>query len=170
VTIAEGNSETVNLQLRPETAPGAIPPPPPTAPLPPPEAVPPKVGVSAPERPAGDEATPGWTTQKITGVALMGASAVGGVLGAVFTVQAHSKEAALDALCPSRVNCSDSLAPNLSSYHSVSNAALASFLVGGAFLGTGVVVYVTAPKAKAPSHAYLTPRVGVSYLGLEGAF
>jgi hypothetical protein len=47
-----------------------------------------------------------------------------------------------------------------------------SFVIGGALLGTGIVVFVTAPKDKAspPSGARLTPVIGLGRAGLAGRF
>jgi hypothetical protein len=169
LTLADGKGEAVTLQLRPEATPQVTP-----APRPAPVVAPsPLVVVPAlsPTGSAGDATAPRRARQqRIAGITLMAAGGVGGVLGAVFAAQAHSKYAALNALCPSHVGCSPDLASSLSSYHAASNASVASFVAGGALLGTGVIVYLTAPKARPPARAFVAPRIGAGYLGLEGGF
>jgi serine/threonine-protein kinase len=136
--------------------------------------------VEIPVLPDGEEPRPALTGQKAAGVALMGASAVGLVLGSAFAAKAHASYASLLAACPSRTGCSPGLASQLESYHTASGTFVGSFIGAGALLGTGIVVFVTAPKTAPHSGrdgghpqtpgAFVAPQLGVGYAGVAGGF
>jgi hypothetical protein len=67
----------------------------------------------------------------------------------------------------------------LDGYHTASGAFVASFACAGVLLGTGIAVFLTAPKAsgraggagrRAAFGAFLAPRLGAGYMGFEGGF
>jgi len=151
LTLAEGASEAVTLELLPETTPTRA------------AVQPPAVPAPNPPAPPGPDSSSG-SPRRAIGVALMGAGAAGGVTGAILAAVAHSKYAALNVLCPAHVDCSPTIDTALTAYHTVSAGSTASFLVGGALLGTGIAIYATAPRAP------VTPVVGAGYLGLRGVF
>jgi hypothetical protein len=99
----------------------------------------------------------------------MGASAVGVVAGGILGADAHSKYSALAAQCPTHTNCGFS-ASALTSYHTASGAFVGSLVGVGALLGTGIVLFVMAPSGKTSRGAFLAPRVGAGYVGVEGGF
>jgi hypothetical protein len=109
------------------------------------------------------------SARKTAGAVLMGASAVGLVAGGVLVSVAHTQSGDLAARCPGH-RCDSSLAPEISSYRAAGGGAVTAFILGGAVLGTGVAVFVTAPKANEGPAAFVAPRLGVGYLGIEGGF
>jgi hypothetical protein len=166
VTVGEGTSQTVTLELRAVEA----------EPSPPAER--PEVSAPPNEPPAGGEGAPAvrWPAQKTAGVALMGAGALGAGLGGVFIALAHTKYSDLNKACPSHTACDPGLASELQSYHALSTASRVSLVVGGVALGSGLVVYLAAPKPDAPrgQGAFVSPRLscspGLCRVGLTGGF
>ena len=156
VVIAEKKTESVTLALRREAG----------APRPP--------GATRPLAPSDEAAAAPWPTQKKVGVGLMGAGALGVVIGGALAGVAHGKYADLASKCPTRVACDPSLGPELSSYHAVGAGSVAAFVLGGAALGGGLVVFFTAPRGASPtaSRGFVGPRVGVGvgHVDVGGAF
>jgi hypothetical protein len=145
LTVTEGRSESVELQLLPEVVAAA------------------PVVVAAREP---------WPVRKTAGVVLMASSAVGAIAGGALAAAAHSKYADLASKCPTHVGCSPSLASELASYHAIGAGSLASFVIGGALLGSGVILFVTAPKAPQDTRTgvVVSPVVGAGWAGLSGTF
>jgi hypothetical protein len=126
----------------------------------------------------------GPSTRKIAGAVLMGASVVGFVVGGALVAAAHAQSRDLAAKCPTRTACDPTLEPEISSYRASGGGAIASFIAGGAVLGTGVAVFLTAPTASTrPVHdgdsagstperpgTFVAPRLGLGTIGIEGAF
>jgi hypothetical protein len=148
VTAAEGKTVTVTLQLKAD----------PNAPAPPP------VTPSPEEKPSSLRFKLG-----IAGVAVGGA---GIVLGAVAGGIALAKHGELAKKCPPPSgNCDGSVTQgDLDSFRGVANGATAGFVLGAALAATGIVLMVTAPKAKPAAGAWITPLVGPGALGLQGGF
>jgi hypothetical protein len=120
--------------------------------------------------PASEVKPGGWSDRRIAGVALMAGSGVGVVLGAVFGAEAHAKYGTLLQACPTHTGCSPTLASTLSGYH-VDSATFVTSLVGaGLLLGSGLGLYLTAPGARPGAGAFVVPRVGPGYAGIEGRF
>ncbi len=112
-------------------------------------------------RPA-DEPQGGWSTQRTIGVAVAGAGIVGVGIGAAFGLVAKSKYS--DAL----THCVGSKcdAEGLSLTDSAKGAATGStiaFVIGGAALATGAVLYFTAPKG---SKVKVAPTLGPRAAGV----
>jgi Flp pilus assembly protein TadD len=140
--------------------------------------------------PAPPPVATGPSTQKIAGAVLMGASVLGFVVGGALVAVAHGQSSDLAAKCPSRMACDPTLGPEISSYRASGGGAIASFIAGGAMLGTGVAVFLTAPTASTrpvhdggsagsadsagstpkPPGAFVAPRLGLGTLWIEGAF
>jgi hypothetical protein len=164
VNLAEGQSQTVTLELRAaaEAPPPDAPPPPVVAPpAPPPEAPPPPPAAS------------GWPARKTAGVVLMAGGGVAAIVGGALLGAAHGKYSTLNTACPTHKGCSPSLSSDLSSYQALGSASIASFVVAGLALGTGIALFVTAPKpapAAGSGGAFVTARVGAGRLFLEGGF
>lgn len=177
LTLLEGKAEAVTLELkleRPEPAavpPAAVPPPPPVAlPPPPPIAValPPPI-TSLP--PAAAERGP--SGQKVLGLVALGVGAAGLGVGAIAGGLAIGKHASLVETCVAgRCKPSQKAAvqPNVDAYHALGAVSTAGFVAGGVVLGTGVVLLLTAPRARASQEAWITPVVGLGYAGAKGSF
>lgn len=158
VTILEGKVETVTIELKP--APVSQVPVVPAAPAQPPPAAPP----AAP--PA--EAPSGGSTQKTLGFVAIGLGGAGLGLGAITGGLALSKHSSLIDQCPSghcKPSQQASLQSDVDSYHTLGALSTAGFIAGGALLGAGVILVLTAPKPK-----YVAPVLGLGYAGVEGRF
>ncbi|MFT3765796.1 MAG: hypothetical protein QM820_09795 [Minicystis sp.] len=132
----------------------------------------------APPRPPDQppvEPSSGWSTQRTVGLAVGGVGVVGVVVGAVFGALTLAKVKDID----DNKYCSSADPPVCSqvglnkqheanTFANVSNVGLA---VGGAALVAGVVVFVTAPRAKAAAATGLRidaqPLLGPSVAGLS---
>jgi hypothetical protein len=62
-----------------------------------------------------------------------------------------------------------SIQPEIDSYNRMGTIATIGFIAGGALAVTGVVLMLTAPKAKS-YQAALTPIVGLGVVGAKGSF
>ncbi|MFT3767790.1 MAG: hypothetical protein QM820_20230 [Minicystis sp.] len=93
------------------------------------------------------------------------------IAGAVTGGLALSKHAALLETCPDGHCPKGSEAQNQSavdSYKTMGAISTVGFIAGGVLAATGVILVVTAPKAK--QTATVTPVIGLGYLGAEGRF
>ncbi len=174
VDVAEGATAAIEVPgLEDAIAPA---PAPPSAPVPPPlpqPASPPPAPLPRSQPPPVvpvDVQTPQWSAQKTGGVVLMGLGGAGAVAGVVWAVLAHQQSGVLDATCPSHVGCAPGLARAVSQYRTYSTAEVVAFASAGAAIGTGVVVYLTAPTAPARPGAIVTAHFGIGYAGIEGGF
>jgi hypothetical protein len=127
--------------------------------------------------PAADTGTSTWSSQRTIGLAVGGAGIAGVILGSVFGAIASSKWHSSQTECP-MAGCTDH-AQAVTDHDSATSAATVStvaFVVGGAALATGVVLFFTAPHRteSAPSTVgvRVTPSVGRDTAGLllQGAF
>jgi len=137
------------------------------------------IAVSSPPPPAADTArndTGG--TQKTIGLVLGGAGVVGLGVGTYFGLRAKSKNnASFDHCDPNNHNSCQQAGINLrNAARSSANIATGLLIGGGAFLATGIVLYLTAPSSH-PSTASIsglrlagTAGPGESRLTLEGAW
>jgi hypothetical protein len=169
LTLLERKVETVTLELEPTHA--APPPvaPPPAAP--PPIAAPPLATAPPPIADAPVEAPS--STQKTIGFVTLGIGGAGLVLGAVGGGLALSKHSSLVDQCPGG-RCYPSqqsaLQSDVNAYHTLGALSTAGFVVGGAGIATGVILLVTAPKAKPARAAAVTPLVAPGFVGAQGSF
>jgi hypothetical protein len=176
VTIGEGKSEAVAIELRSATvAPEIAPPVAPPVGIKPALPIGPQAGPNAAprtEKPPERAPAPAWPAQKIAGVAVAGASAIGFVVGGVLAGKASSQHDDLAKSCPDPKACDPKLAPDIAAYHATSTGSLAGFIAGGALLATGIVVIVTVSKARLNAGAarWISPRIGAGYVGVEGRF
>lgn len=164
MTLLERKTETVTLELEPNKAlpPPAAAPPLSASPPSPPVAPPPSVPVDAPSN---------GGTQRTLGVVALGVAGAGLVLGGVTGGMALGKHASLVDQCPEgRCFASQraSLQSDVDAYHTLGAASTAGFVIGGAALATGVILLVTAPKAK--REARVTPLIGAGFAGARGRF
>ncbi len=153
----------------------------PTAPppAPPPPVVPasPVVIPPVPLPPSAAPPPPGLGAQRIAAIVLGSLSAVPLALGALFGAGAAADWGAVvdtcpnvktDARCATRLPNGD--APGSRAQHALheANFATAMFVVGGAMLGTSIIVGVTAPSRTPPATVGVT--LAPNGLALVGAF
>jgi hypothetical protein len=158
ITLAEGATRNVTLELKP-------------------------VGVTPPsdEKPGLGSGSP----QKTLGIAVAGVGGAGLLMGGITGFIALNQHGKLVEACGPTRHCPVEQKDALDSFHTVSTVSTIGFAVGGAALATGVVLILTAPRAKpAPpvdararkrtrsSNAALslTPQIGAGYIGVAGRF
>ncbi|AUX43171.1 hypothetical protein SOCE26_046140 [Sorangium cellulosum] len=148
VTLAEGASETVVLELKPLA-------PPPATPIAP-----------APDR-AGPVAAGSGRT--VLGIAALGLGGVGLATGAVSGVLALNQHADLSERCPGG-QCDPSLQGDVDRYHVMGTVSTLGFAIGAAAVGAGVLLLVTAPSSPQRSGLTVTPVIGLGCAGAKGRF
>lgn len=156
-TVAEARSAAVTLELVPGPASSAPAPLAPTVQQP----------DGAPVQPAQAPGKPS-ETGKILGFTGLGLGGAGVVLGAVTGVLALQKHGELAKLCP--IGHCTNQADAISAYHTMGMLSTTGFIAGGALAATGLVLLVTAPKARPASDAWLVPLIGPAFVGAEGKF
>ena len=173
ITLAEGKSETVNVELKP--GPGGLPPavvaPPPPGVVPPPPATTAPIALP-PSGPAPDQGSSSGPLRRTVGFVGLGVGAAGLILGGAMGGLALSKHADLLKTCPAGHCAPGSEGTNQSkidSYNTMGTVSTVGFIAGGALAATGLILVVTAPKAS-PQAAAVTPLVGLGYLGAQGTF
>jgi hypothetical protein len=108
-----------------------------------------------------------WSTQRTVALAVGGVGVVGVVLGSVFGVQAIGKNnEAKDHCRPDDPSLCDATGVGLlSDVETAGNVSTVAFVVGGAALAGGVVLFLTAP-AKGQSKGGAAPRIEVTATGI----
>jgi hypothetical protein len=160
-TIAEGNLQTVNIDLVPGDS------------GPEPEKSPPATGATTASG-AADHGGAGHSSTKTLGYVGIGLGGAGLVVGAVAGAMAMSKNSTLSSECPGghcNPNSSQksSIQSDLNDYNTLTTVSTVGFIAGGALAATGVVLWLTAPTASS-SGATVTPVVSLGYLGVRGSF
>lgn len=113
--------------------------------------------------------SPVQRTLGIVNLALGGAGvALGGVMGGL-AIAKHGDiaKSCPEGSCPFALQ--PTLQPQLDQYRSFAAISTAAFITGGVLAGTGLILFVTAPKAR-PSAGWVTPHIGPGYAGLSGSF
>lgn len=164
VTLVEGKTETVSLELKP--GPGG-PPADTTAP-----ATPPPAGTGpgvAPPPPPGDRAEGSGSMQKTLGFVGIGVGGAAVILGVATGIVAMSDHSTLANTCPMG-HCANTAANmnSVNSYTTMGTISDVGFGLGGALALTGIILVATAPKSV--QHAAITPVIGLGYAGLQGQF
>jgi hypothetical protein len=148
--IAEGQKLTVTLKLG---APGAQP-----APTPTPLATPTASAAPSPAADArADHPTSPGSTQRTIGVVVGGAGVVSAVVSVVFTASALSKKSDAKPYCNGAACTSDKGVSLLADARSAGNIATITGVAGAVLVGTGVVLFLTAPSGKKSSAVAITP-------------
>jgi hypothetical protein len=165
INLLEGKIENVELVLKPEpNAPPAAPPQP---------AVPPAITAPiAPTAPA-PAAVEGSSTQRTLGFVSIGAGAASLLVGAVTGGLALSKHSALLEKCPDGkcyASQQTALQSDVDAFHAMGTASTVTFAAGGVLAATGVVLVVTAPRAKPAREAIVKPLFGLGFIGAAGRF
>lgn len=151
--------------------PGGAPPAPAQAPTAGPPG-PPGPEPAAPGRPAETTSTSRTgSSQRMIGLVLGGAGAVGLVVGGVFGIltkttydHALGSECGLAAGYADAKTCTAAGAQDVQSSHDLATVSTVGFVAGAALLGGGAYLFFTAPKASAVS---LAPAVGARSAGLS---
>jgi hypothetical protein len=133
--------------------------PPPPGAAPPPAA--PLVTTTSATSPAPSDqpASSDGSTQRVVGLVLGGAGVVGVGLGAFFGVRAFGKWSDAKEECSDYpYGCGKEGTDLRSSASTAGTTSTIAFIAGGALLGTGVVLYLTAPKKKTSVAVTLGPQ------------
>jgi hypothetical protein len=118
---------------------------------------------------------PSAFNQKTAGYIVGGVGVVGIALGTVFGLRVESKNNHSNSICPTGQLCSpqdqDRYHSSVSDAKSARTLSFVSFGVGGAALATGIILVVTAPKAK-PAKVSFVPAIDIGRLGaaIQGVF
>ena len=170
ITLLEARVETVTIDLQP--APVS-----PVAPIAPSPIAAAPVSSTGPAAASNATASPPAAEpsvasgRRLAGFVTLGVGAAGLGLGAIAGGVALSKHSALLDACPGgRCPSSQkaSLQSDLDAYHHLGGLSTAGFVVGGAALGAGIVLLVTA-RNPAPEPS-VTPVIGLGYAGAQGRF
>ncbi|WP_437767446.1 hypothetical protein WMF27_19100 [Sorangium sp. So ce281] len=154
VTLAEGASETVALQLKPVAPPPPVKPRPPVAPGPDPRAPAPGSGGSS---------------RTVLAIAAFGLGGAGLAAGAIGGVLALGKHGDLSARCPGD-RCAPSLRGEVDSYHAMGTLSTIGFAIGAVGVGAGAFLLLTAPRSPERAGISITPVIGLGSAGAKGSF
>jgi hypothetical protein len=159
VTLGEGQTSSVAMELLPDpSAPVATP-------VPPPPAV--RESPAAARPPVEAKPSSGPNVASIVAFSLGGLGLAAGIAGGV-VVAVDSSD--LSKSCPSKT-CPSSKQDEISAAKTWATVSTVGFAVAGAGLATGLVFLLTGHhSADAPTEARIRPVVGPLYLGCEGAF
>ena len=165
VTLAEGGTQAVTLELKPiavTEAPTAVPLGAPHAGEPP----------FAPNPGVGDDGAAHSSPLKPIGFAMLGLGAAGLIVGGVTGGIGLSKQSDLLTHCPQGA-CPRDTGPTYQSeidtYQTMKTVSTISLIAGGALAVTGIILVVVAPKAKRSPTAIM-PLVGPGFFGARGTF
>ncbi len=153
VTLAEGASETVALELKPVALPPSVVSPPPVAPSP-------DTGPGAPSA---------SSSRTVLGIAALGVGGVGLAAGAVGGVLAIGKHRDLSERCPAD-RCDPSLQGDVDSYHAMGTLSTIGFAIGAVGVGAGAFFLLTAPRSPQRAGISITPVIGLGSAGAKGSF
>lgn len=164
VTLREGATGTVTLELKPAAVAAVKPPvvaavPPSSAPASPP--------IAAPMPPPAPGQAASGSTQRTLALVAFGVGGAGLVLGGVTGGLAIGKHGDLADSCAK--GCPPDKLADLDSFHTLATLSTVGFILGGAGAAAGTILLLTAPK-KAASEPHVTPVLGLGYLGAKGTF
>jgi hypothetical protein len=105
--------------------------------------------------------------QRVAGLAVGGVGVVGLALGATFGGLAISKNNAVKEACPVASDpCDPATVKSSRQAGTFADVSTAMFVVGGAALAAGIIVYFTAPSRREPARAWATPLIGAGTAGV----
>ena len=146
VTVAEGESQSVELALADEVVPAPVPPP-------------------VHEAPVAREPAQG-STMRTAGWITAGVGAAGVVFGAIMGGIAASEDARLGDVCRDGV-CPTRETDAVDAYQSQRTLSIVGLWVGGAAVAAGIVLVLVAPR---PARASVSMTVGPGTFGLMGRY
>ncbi len=159
LTIGEGSTQKVVLELQKDPAALVV------APAP--------VGTAAPYSPVGAEpasSSGGSSPARTVGLVALGVGGVGLIEGVVTGVLALGKHSDLSKACTNGT-CPPSENSDLSTYHTMGTLSTVGFIVGGVGVAGGLVLVLTAPKSRpAATGLSVTPYLGFGTAGATGTF
>lgn len=159
VTLAEGKSEVVRIELKPDaSSSGALPG---AGPVSTPAAE------GAPARATEAHRSSG-SSAKTFGFVGLGVGAAGLLVGGITGALVLSKHSTLVGECPGN-RCSATYAGDVDSYRTMGTVSTVSFIGGGVLTATGLVLLLTAPSGSAATTA-MQPVIGPGYFGVQGSF
>jgi hypothetical protein len=171
VTLTEGKTETVTIELKP--GPGGPPAPTPAGPAVGPGGTP-AAGAPPSATPAApvDSSAPLRRTIGFVGIGVGGA---GLIMGAVTGALALGDHSDLAKTCPGGhcpVGSQSTNQPKIDSYNLMGNLSTAGFVVGGVLAVTGIILVATAPSKPAASTQgrMILPVVSPDFTGIVGKF
>src|SRR5690606_37527349 len=173
VSVGVGGRQRVVIALEPD--PNAPPEPASSAPAPLAASPAPLASAAGDGRAAGDAASDSALGEADHTAAYFawGAGGVALAAGSVLGVMAFARKSELDDECPDNL-CPASTRDRLESARGVGTAATVSFIVAGAAIGLGTVLYFTAGPAEGGEERAAAPRVrafvGLGNVGLSGEF
>ena len=121
---------------------------------------------------SGGSSSKFWNTQRTIGVAVGGAGVVSAIVSGIFTASALSSKSDSEVSCKDG-NCTTQEGYDaLSDARSAGNIATITGIAGIALIGTGAVLFFTAPKAGSGASVGLAPLVvpGGGFLSARGSF
>jgi len=148
ITIAEGDSLTIEVVLPPDDQPAGGPT---------------TLGARTTAE-SSSQATWGWAT---LGVGIAGIT-TGGVTGLVAIAQRNSLNDS-DS-CPSKDVCRKDKESTVNTYHAMRTVSTVGFVVGVVGVGAGLTLLFTAPEPQQREVAGIRPWVGIGSVGVEGTF
>jgi hypothetical protein len=171
LSMLEGKTESVTLDLHRDAS---APPPPAAPPVAPPPAPPLPVVAAPVAPPAPPPAAPaeGGSTQRTLGFVGIGVGGAGLAIGAITGGLALAKHSDLIGKCPTghcAASQQASLGSEVSAYDTLGTASTVGFVAGGALAATGVILVLTAPSRPAREAAF-SPVLGPGYVGVTGRF
>jgi hypothetical protein len=165
VTVQEGESKNITMELPPEAGPATpaataatTTPQPRTTPPPAPKPV-------SPPKPI----EPASNSQRTWGWVGLGVGAAGAALSGVATGLAWSKKSSFEASCREG-KCPSSVSSAVDAYDTYRTLSMVGLGVGIVGVATGVVLLMTAPRAAPQEQAAVTGWVGLGSAGVQGVF
>jgi serine/threonine-protein kinase len=120
--------------------------------------------------PPRDEPAPRGRGQRVSGLVLGGLGVVGLGVGTAAGLIAIDKNNQALETCASNSCPTDDGSDLTSEAFDAATLSTAAFVAGGVLLATGVVLYVTAPRAQQTTALSVTPTPGGAFVGLGGKF
>jgi hypothetical protein len=156
-TVAEGATENVALTM--ERAPEEV------------VALPaPATTVATPLPPTADITSTPAHRDHLASFIAFGVGGAGLALGAVTGALALGKHSTLSNECPGGTCSTTSAHSDLDNYHTQAGLSTVGFIVGGAGIAAGVILWFVAPSSPRASTGSVSPYVGPGSVGVTGRF
>jgi hypothetical protein len=136
---------------------------PPMAPIPP--SVAPAPASPAPDQTPATETANAGHGRRVLGLTVGGVGAAGVVVGGIFGGLGFSSWSSASSACPSNNHCSTTAANDRSNAVTFATVSDIGFIAGGILVATGLTLYLTAPRDKAPRAGLQVTPGGFSVAG-----